>query len=87
MFLKRHERWGERELQRPNRVWEGVAPRLLAFLVGLLLLSWPFGSEPVRHTPGFLLVYLFVVWLGLIVVLWLLARAASRSSPPPGEED
>ncbi|KMY65985.1 hypothetical protein AAU61_18585 [Desulfocarbo indianensis] len=64
-----------------------MAPRVLAFLVGLLLLSWPFWSGPARRAPGFLLVYLIVVWLGLIVVLWLLARSASRSSPPPGEED
>ncbi|MBU1277280.1 MAG: hypothetical protein KJ720_18045 [Proteobacteria bacterium] len=74
-------------MPRPTRKWNGPALGVLVFLVGLLLFSWPFWSAPAYRAPGFLFVFLFVVWIGLILVLWLMARAELRSSPPPGQEE
>ncbi|MBF0476881.1 MAG: hypothetical protein HQK59_13835 [Deltaproteobacteria bacterium] len=46
----------------------------LAFGLVWLLLSWPFWAGPEYREPGFLLIYLFIIWIFLVGVLALAAR-------------
>lgn len=74
-------------MQQPTRPRQALALRVLLFMVGLLLLSWPFWSAPVHRGPGFLFIFLFLTWVALILALWMVARVQARQPRPPGEQD
>lgn len=72
----------ERRTYRKNRLQD--AARLLPVL-GIILFFGPVfigGAEDAGTGRAGWLVYLFVVWLGLIVVTMLVSRALTWNAPP-----
>jgi hypothetical protein len=75
-----------------QRLWwllREPALRGLVFALWLVLLSWPFWSDPSFRAIGFLFPYHLACWLTLVCILALMAWALGRARPPggPGGDD
>ena len=71
----------DRPVPRSPRLTDPAMQRVLAGLA-FLLLSWPLLQIAGDRGTLALFVYLFLVWIGLVAVLLMLARSLRRTEQP-----
>jgi hypothetical protein len=66
-------------LKRLNELLAEPGIQVLLFCLGMVLLNWPFLGSEALNRPVVLFRYFFFVWIALILILFLVARACKGS--------